>query len=244
MTLFTKYYYLTKILRIFNVLKKPFLDFSQLGEEKIIINILERISAKHKINQCYIDIGGFDPIIYSNTYKLYNKNWSGVVVEPNKKVTKYWNKVRPNDFVINSALVPNTYKFEEVKIYTNNQNKANDSRIQKSENQSKNFYISKVIKLNELISICEKKFSKPFFLNLDIEGYENDIILDLNDINYKIPLICVELFLNRSIEDQSIFNYKNLKSVKYLEDNGYILVSVYGISLIFCHKDLWIPFSR
>lgn len=47
--------------------KRPYVDFSQLGEEKIIHNILLRISSKFKIQQHYIDIGGFHPILQSNT---------------------------------------------------------------------------------------------------------------------------------------------------------------------------------
>ena len=64
-----KDYVTSKILSLIKSWKRPNFDFSQLGEEKIIINIIQRLASKHKINQHYIDIGGFNPILYSNTYK-------------------------------------------------------------------------------------------------------------------------------------------------------------------------------
>lgn len=241
---FVKDLILSKVFKLIKSWKRPYFDFSQLGEEKILFNILERISNKNKINQYYIDIGGFSPILYSNTYKLYQKKWCGVIVEPNKNKTKYWKKIRPKDLIINQALVPNSYNNNKIKIYYDDENTAMEKKKPDFKNKFLKSYESNTIKLNEVISICEKKFSKPFFLNIDIEGSENEIILELENINYKIPLICVELFLDTQSKSFSIFNYKNMKSVSFLEDNGYILVSICGPSLIFCDKNLWVPFSN
>ena len=58
------------ILSLFKLKKKYYIDFSQFGEEKVLLNILQRISSKKKLNNTYIDIGGFDPVKFSNTYKL------------------------------------------------------------------------------------------------------------------------------------------------------------------------------
>ena len=88
-----------------------------------------------------------------------------------------------------------------------------------------------------------KKNLRPFFLNIDIEGFEGTIILDLKNINHLFPLIGVEILINKK-DDYSIFNYKNFECVKYLENKGYYLVSVCGVSLIFCHKTFWIPYNR
>ena len=58
-----KEYLLSKLFSLIKSWKRPYFDFSQLGEEKIIFNIIQRITAEKKINQCYIDIGGFNPIL-------------------------------------------------------------------------------------------------------------------------------------------------------------------------------------
>ena len=74
-----KLFILSKIFSLLKSWKRPYFDFSQLIEEKVILNIIQRIASNYKFNnQCYIDIGGFYPILLSNTYKLYQKNlvWS------------------------------------------------------------------------------------------------------------------------------------------------------------------------
>jgi len=231
----------SKFLRLIKSWKKPYFDFSQLGEEKIIDNILERISHKHKFEKYYVDIGCYNPIRFSNTYKLYQKGWSGIVIEPNINKTKYWKSIRPNDLIINSALVPESYGGKTIEIYKNGDNDPTESTIKKNSESQK--YHSKIIKLSDINLICEKKLFKPFFLNIDIEASEDKIILDLKNIKHVFPLICVELLINES-DNFSIFNYKNLESVKFLENNGYYLVSVCGVSLIFCHKQFWVPYFR
>ncbi len=67
---------------------RSFVDYSQLGEECVAINILERIARKRKITPYYVDIGGYHPILGSNTYKLYQLGWVGTVIEPNDKKPK------------------------------------------------------------------------------------------------------------------------------------------------------------
>lgn len=239
-----KEYILSKFFSLIKSWRRPYFDFSQLGEEKIILNIIQRITSDKKINQCYIDIGGFNPILFSNTYKLYQKNWCGVIVEPNKNKTKDWHKVRPRDLIINSALVTEDHIEDKVKIFYNKKNSADETVSPNFKNPKLDFYEAKTIKLNEIINICEERFSKPFFINIDIEGKENDLLLELKNIKYKIPLICVELFLSQKKKEYSIFDYRKQESVIFLENNGYYLVSACGPSLIFCDKEIWIPFSK
>ena len=74
--------------------RKTIFDFSQLGEEKVIDNIVFRLSKNFKFQKRYIDIGCYDPIKFSNTFKLYQKGWSGIVIEPNKIKTRNWKKIR------------------------------------------------------------------------------------------------------------------------------------------------------
>lgn len=239
-----KEYILSKLLNLIKSWRKPYFDFSQLGEEKVLLNIIERIASHKKINPYYIDIGAYNPITFSNTYKLYQKNWCGLVVEPNNNKLKYWSKIRPKDYLINSALVDENYNIEKIKIYYNTENSADETAHPKKKDSKLKYYEAKTIKLKEIFDICEKKFSKPFFLNMDIEGNENKLLLELNKMEYKIPLICVELFLEKNDNQFSVFDYRKLDSVIFLEEMGYYLVSICGPSLIFCDKNFWIPYSK
>tara|TARA_B100000579_G_C22585204_1_gene735411 strand:- start:50 stop:754 length:705 start_codon:yes stop_codon:yes gene_type:complete len=222
--------------------RRTIFDFSQLGEEKIIDNIIFRLSKNKKFQKRYIDIGCFDPIKFSNTFKLYQKGWSGIVIEPNKTKTRNWKKIRPRDTIINSALVPENFESDEIEIYKDGDSDPSETTALNAKNSKKQTYRSKVIKLREIDGICKKVSIKPFLINIDIENKEDEILKDFKLLDTKIPIICVELLLNKN--EESIFDYQNHNSINELKKLGYILVSVCGVSLIFCHKDFWIPFYR
>ena len=232
------------LLKLIKSWKRFYFDFSQFGEEKVIFNIIERISTKNKLNNYYIDLGGFDPIKFSNTFKLYQKNWSGVIVEPNIDKTKNWSKIRSRDYIINAAVVESQYEEEKIKIFYDKKNTAAETSIPLSNRKDLNFYEANTVKFKDVLDICKKNFGHPAILNIDIEGNEEKLIMELGDLEYIIPIICVEIFLNPNNGNYSIFNYKDFPAVKYMEKIGYYLVNVNGPTLIFCHKDYWIPYNR
>lgn len=53
-------------------------DYSQRGEQ---IKILEHVKGKLGV---FLDIGAFDPFLFSNTRALYELGWNGVFVEPSE----------------------------------------------------------------------------------------------------------------------------------------------------------------
>ena len=68
--------------------------------------------------------------------------------------------------------------------------------------------------------------------------------MELKDLNFVIPIICAEFFLEEKKIQYSVFNYKDLPAIMFLEEIGYYLVNINGTSLIFCHKDYWIQYSK
>jgi FkbM family methyltransferase len=70
---------------------------SQFGEDKIIVSLLPERGT-------YLDIGAYHPHLYSNTYKLYKKGWSGTAVEPNPHMALLWKLFRPRDTFLNCAV--------------------------------------------------------------------------------------------------------------------------------------------
>ena len=53
--------------------------YSQWGEDLFIQKYF-----KDKIKGFYLDIGCFHPIMYSNTFLLFNKGWSGINIDLNQ----------------------------------------------------------------------------------------------------------------------------------------------------------------
>ncbi len=231
-----------------NALWQQYTDFSQLGEERVIINILERMFSKCRLDRFYLDIGGYHPTDGSNTFKLYLNGWSGIIVEPNLHKTANWKSLRPRDHVINSALIPETWELEAVLMQCADVNDARESLIDSLNPRARtkcgnSTYEVGTIKLMDLYDLSAEMGLRPTFVSIDIEGLEEKIILESDLSKLEIPILCVEHFLNEFTKGQSIFEYQNSKLVKKLIDSGYYLVSVCGVSLIFAHQKYFSPYE-
>lgn len=78
-------------------------DFSQKtwaqhGEDVLIDTYFR------KSNGFYIDIGAHHPRRYSNTYRLYRKNWRGIAIDPLPGLTRLFSKLRPRDTFLNMGV--------------------------------------------------------------------------------------------------------------------------------------------
>ncbi len=72
--------------------------FSQFGEDAFLHDYF----ADRK--GVYIDIGGNHPFRLSNTFLLYRRGWSGLVVEPIQRLCKKHKRFRPRDIQVNAAV--------------------------------------------------------------------------------------------------------------------------------------------
>ena len=88
-------------------------DYSQLGEERVLLNVLERMDPA-AINRTYLDIGAFPPVHGSNTFRLYQMGWHGVVVDPNPAKIARFARIRADDIGLAKAVVPDAWSGDEV----------------------------------------------------------------------------------------------------------------------------------
>jgi hypothetical protein len=55
---------------------------SQYDEDQAIAAHFARWHMEHEITKRFLDIGAWDPICFSNTRALFERGWSGVMIEP------------------------------------------------------------------------------------------------------------------------------------------------------------------
>ena len=65
-------------------------SYSLEGQDRIILSILRKVKKGF-----YIDIGSNDPVVNNDTYLLYKKGWSGVLVEPYNRFNILYKKKGP-----------------------------------------------------------------------------------------------------------------------------------------------------
>ncbi|MEX0673985.1 MAG: FkbM family methyltransferase [Gaiellaceae bacterium] len=80
-------------------LKRP-TGFSQFGEDQVIARLLPQPAGR------YLDVGAYHPHVYSNTFLLYRRGWSGVAVDPNPDCELLFRIFRPRDTFIRAGTGP------------------------------------------------------------------------------------------------------------------------------------------
>lgn len=162
-----------------------------------------------KRNGVFIELGANDGLDQSNTAFLeFNRNWTGILIEPSPSAYVKCKTNRPNSIVLNYACVSDDY----LESYITGDF---DGKLMNSINGLR-------LGSNNLISVPAKKleaildeynFKDIDLLSLDTEGYELNILKGLNLDKYKPTYILVE-----------IYNHQFDEIKNYLESKNYILL--------------------
>ncbi len=192
-------------------------NYSQFGEDIAILSHFKNL----KISKgSYLDIGAFHPIWISNTYLLYKNEWNGVVVDLDFEKLKLFKLFRKYDLTINKAVVSSNFKNNKINYYKFNRffSEINtvDKKfaIDKSKQTGFSYNIKKLdtVYINDLLNQFNNHLN---FLNIDAEGIDEELILDIDFEKNKIDLICLES------HDQ---NFKVGRLFKYLVKIEYELI--------------------
>lgn len=174
-------------------------SFSQDSEDVILEKIFY-----NKSNGFFIDIGAHDPVVYSNTYKFYLKGWFGINIDPRPGIMEAFNEVRPRDINLGvgisecSGLI-DFFVFDQPTVNTFQKD------VALGRNKINGFKLLNVekVKVVPLLTVFNKyvKDRKIDFLNIDVEGYEINI-LKQNDWNKFRPKVVVcEMLFDKIIDN-------------------------------------------
>ena len=196
---------------------------------------------KKKKNGFYLDVGAQHPISNNNTYILFKKGWSGINIDLDKKNIELFNIVRPSDINLNYAIsdtekeVDLFYYHESSPINTLSKNvsdfqKAKVNKVKKVQTKTLNNVLDKLNFQNRID-----------YMNIDVEGYEEQVLKGFNIKRYKPYVISVEyldLEMNKlEFKNNNINNLLDSKLYKFFIQNDYFFVNWLHGDLIFVHKD-------
>tara|TARA_B100000575_G_scaffold294364_2_gene309859 strand:+ start:7804 stop:8463 length:660 start_codon:yes stop_codon:yes gene_type:complete len=195
--------------------------YSQDNQDKYLENCI----FKGYKNGLFMDIGAHDGISFNNTlyFEKYN-NWTGINVEPIKKVYDKLLINRPNNININSAVCNNdgTAEFlcntgytEMLSGLKNNYDPRHLERLVRENKQMSS--ITELIKVDtkKIETICDEYNIKHInYLSIDVEGAEFDVI---KSINFNKVFIDVIGFENN-------YNDISIPIIEYLKNNNYIVI--------------------
>ena len=206
--------------------------YSQFGEDTILRKYLS------ENNGFYLDIGSGDPVRGSNTYFLYQRGWSGILIDPITRNIFSSKIVRRRDKVIQGLVgtANKSYLFFEMYPY---EFSTTSSRIVKELIKQGSAKLVRKVQLNTF-SVSELKLNinldQPSLLSVDCEGLDLEVLktIDLKTIKFRV--ICAEDFDFNPISKSSAIN-------QYLSENGYEIVYRAGPSSIYI-KSSWLLENR
>jgi hypothetical protein len=162
--------------------------FSQTGEDRLISKYLPEATGK------YLDIGAGLPIRGSNTYFLYKRGWSGVVVDPISININLSRIFRPRDLRHQTCIGTselNIFFYEFIPYGYSTIDKSVAKKLIESRTAKLRTRTSmKVIPASEIAPPMNP--SDPTFLSIDIEGAEYDALCSINWDVTTPRVICVE----------------------------------------------------
>ena len=195
--------------------------YSQHNQDKF----LETNIFKGYKNGFYVDVGAHDGISINNTlYFEKNNNWTGVNIEPIKKVFDNLVINRPNNINLNCAVCNNDGETDFL---------SNTGYTEMISGIKDNFDIRHFMRLDlenkrygsttELIKVNTKKLetildenniSRINYLSIDVEGAEFEVIKSINFDKVFIDVIGFE----NNYDDVSV------PIVEYLQNKGFIFI--------------------
>ena len=194
------------------------------ADDMVLLELIRRLGID-KLE--YLDIGVCHPIMRNNTYTFYERGWRGVLVEPNPVFHPLIKKYRENDSLLpcgaglsNSEL--DYYAFADRLGYGTFDKALGESRRESGLNC--NIKKISIVEINEII---ENNFEKyPTIIDIDIEGMDYELIMNLDTEKYPVEIIMCETLLDE--EKYSLM----------MNGKGYLKYASVGENTIFYRGDL------
>ena len=203
--------------------------YSQWGEDEFIIEYF-----KDKQKGIYLDIGCFNPFMYSNTCLLHQKGWRGINIDINPTSIDLFNIARPNDFNI-CTTVNNEKKLFEVYLDDpfsplNTLDSKFYKNLDKSFSTNKKNILVESKSIDEIINLSDIKTDIDF-INIDVEGNDYKILTQIDVQKLKPKLISIE---THNVDGSESENFQNIND--YLINNNFSIFKRVGPTTLFDHN--------
>lgn len=206
--------------------------FGQWAEDVLV----RKLFPKSQKLGTYLDLGAYHPFIHSNTAYFWMQGWRGFNIDANPDSIRLFDRIRTTDTNVWTAIIPRSMAdsgaqsidlFFPQKRDTNDRISATASAKQsiKTERQlteSIQVPACSIAQLVERINIQEIDY-----LNIDIEGFDLDILSDINFSRLSPFIISVEDYA----PTMNLLQQSPITTL--LNGQGYELVARAGLTSIF-----------
>ena len=204
------------------------ISFAQNSEDVLIDRFF-----KGETPQSYVDVGAADPVFHSVTKHFYDQGWSGLNIEPRKRLFEALKSDRPRDTTLQCCVSSEAGKlpFFEVEVGVGNASTDNgglstvDTQLA-LEYRERGFSVHEstreVFTLSEIFE--RHAVDKVGFLKIDVEGHEPQVVAGLDWQRWRPRLVILEstVPLSTELSDQ--------RPTQLIQNHGYKLAFFDGLN--------------
>ena len=207
----------------------PQIHFSQEGEDILIKKLLG-----YRHVGTYVDIGAHHPSRLSNTRMFQRLGWHGMNIDPTPESIELFRKERPDDINLNVGIArePGSlvlYEYDEPAFNTFSEQKVSELQRERGIEPVSRKTVD-VVPFSSIQTEYRTFFEQPVsLLNIDVEGFENEVLASIDFTNFKPLLICIEFRID------SLLTVADAKAHEMLASEGYVPHSRLDNSLIYRH---------
>lgn len=201
--------------------------YSLWGEDLFIKNTI--LPQKENPNEgFFVDIGGYHPILYSNTYGVYKSGWHGISIEPNPEAKEIFAEYRPRDINVSCGIANRDpgnmdyYMFEEP-AYNGFFSEDTLKRIGSGKVKLLRKIEVPVCRLKDVLE--QYKVEKIDVMSVDVEEMELDVLQSNDWEKYRPDWLLIEQLEVRNIEQSDVY--------VFLNQVGYELCCIIGVTVIY-----------
>jgi FkbM family methyltransferase len=161
-------------------------SYAQYNEDIVLLALFPEVKKGF-----YVDVGANYPTIDSVTKLFYDKGWSGINIEPIKSLYEQLKKERPLDINLHLGVGDKKSELE----FFENVTRPGHSSFKSTEAGRDKFdeVQSYKVKVDTLKSILMKnKVKHIHFLKIDVEGFEQSVIVGNDWTLFRPEVICIE----------------------------------------------------
>ena len=188
----------------YELIKNYFGEYKKSYSESFGEDLFVDYFFQHKKKGFYVDIGCNLPKSRSLTYLLYKRGWKGVKVDISPRSIKLNKLIRSKDINLNISVGKNESMIDAYIFYDN--------------------CSLEQLRLNTILKNHE--INKIDYLNIDVEGNEENVLNGFAIKKYSPELVSIEIHSEKCPPT-------NNKIYKFFTSNGYKLSSIYGWTYFF-----------
>lgn len=190
-------------------------SYSQHQEDVFLYTQLAKYNLQNGI---YVDVGANHPVSISNSFWFYRQGFHGLIVEPNEELANLFRKFRPRDIVANvgcgKEAIFQKFYFSKSPVISSFEKESIDKLTQNSEDAIWGVSYLPILPLDSILKNINPEWI--FFLSIDVEGLDYDVLLGATETLKKVLWLVVEQ--NGDEEKQKIQQITKQHGFEYVTD--------------------------